>query len=253
MIKTYKILFLLIIYNFCFSQYTEFNFGYNRSNGEFEKYTDDGFSIRASYSNNIKNSDYFRWQGSFQYISFYRDKWQDSIALQSGNDGPSIDVTNSENGYTIQGGIRFTPERGFFQQSSIFKPYASFNIGAIYLQEKTIYSDPDDLWDGWGDNGNDYFTLDDIEDYRFNFIYSVELGTNFNFKNTDGFGLDLGIRYNMCPKIRLTEDIDWEIDSDGNAIRFDLKDKLNAAYYTVYIGVTMDLHILSKKNSAREI
>ena len=70
MVKVCKILFLLILYSFSFSQYTEVNFGYNRSNGEFEKYTDDGFSMRVSYSNNIKNSDFFRWQGSFQYITF---------------------------------------------------------------------------------------------------------------------------------------------------------------------------------------
>ena len=249
MTQAYKILCLLIIYNFCFSQYTEFNLGYNRSNGEFEKYTDDGFSMRISYSNNFKDSDYFRWQGSFQYISFYRDKWQDCLALGSGDCGPSIDVSNSESGYTLQGGIRFTPEKGFFQKSSMFKPYLSFNIGAIYLQEKTIYSDPDDLWNGWANNGGNYnyFSLDDIEDYRFNFIYSLELGTNFNFKNVDGFGLDLGVRYNMCPSINKTEN-SLNIDDAVN-----LRDRLDADYYTVYIGITMDLYILNKKNSATEI
>ena len=110
-----------LIFSFDSDGYFEVDFGYNYANGAFDKYTDDGFSLRATYSNNIKNSKFFRWQGSFQYISFYNDTWQDCIQLGSGNCGPTIDVTNSEDGYTIQGGLRFTPEKGLFQKKSIFQ------------------------------------------------------------------------------------------------------------------------------------
>ena len=92
-----KIMFVILL-GFMSAQYTEIDIGYNRANGEFDKYNDDGFSIRFTYSNNINSSEFFRWQASFQYISFYSDTWADCLSLGSGDCGPSIDVTNSENG-----------------------------------------------------------------------------------------------------------------------------------------------------------
>ena len=75
MFKNYIIYFVLVLFSFNYAQYFEVDIGYNRSNGAFEKYTDDGLSLRATYSNNIKSSKFFRWQGSFQYISFYNDNF----------------------------------------------------------------------------------------------------------------------------------------------------------------------------------
>ena len=240
-LKINKILALILV-SLSFPQYVEIDLGYNRSNGALDKYTDDGISIRLSYSNNIKDSNFFRWQGSFQFISFYSDKDQSCIPIGVGEDqecGPTIDITNTERGYTVQGGLRFTPEEGLFQNNSVFKPYAAFNIGAIYLQEKTEYSDPDA---NWFDNEEDYFTLDDIEDYRFNFIYSIEFGSNFNFKKWDGIGLDLGIRYNMCPSLDKTEQYVPENEPES------FKKKIDADYYTVYLGVSIDLGRMQIKN-----
>lgn len=249
MLRKYIICFLFIIFSPTYAQYFEIDIGYNNSNGTFEKYTDDGFSLRATYSNNISDSKFFRWQGSFQYISFYSDTWGDELALGSGGDGPDIDVTNSENGYTAQGGVRFTPERGLFKKASIFKPYSTINLGVIYLQEKTVYSDPDDNWNnwtGWTSNGGEYnnngFNLDDIEDYRFNFIYSIEFGSNFNFKKWKGYGIDLGVRYNMCPSIKKTEQYMPETDGQTEKLKY----KLDAAYYTIYFGVTFNLTAINK-------
>ena len=36
--------------------YMEFNLGGNIANGEYEKYNDDGFTVRVAYSNNINSS-----------------------------------------------------------------------------------------------------------------------------------------------------------------------------------------------------
>ena len=49
-----KIMFVILL-GFMSAQYTEIDIGYNRANGEFDKYNDDGFSIRFKYSNNIFN------------------------------------------------------------------------------------------------------------------------------------------------------------------------------------------------------
>ena len=247
-----KIMFVILL-GFMSAQYTEIDIGYNRANGEFDKYNDDGFSIRFTYSNNINSSEFFRWQASFQYISFYSDTWADCLSLGSGDCGPSIDVTNSENGYTIQGGLRFTPEKGLFGEKSLFKPYATFNVGGIYLQEKTEYSDPDDIWgdwSGWGSPDYDFFTLDDIEDYRINFIYSVEFGFNFSFPKSNGYGLDMGLRYNMIPKIEKTEQYINEDDTiEADVLNFG--NKIDADYMTFYIGVSIPTGTLNKRKSSK--
>ena len=248
-----KIISSFFLLSFMFAQYTEVNFGYNRANGEFDKYNDDGFSIRFAYSNNIKNSNFLRWQASFQYISFYSDTWNDCLSLGSGDCGPTIDVTNSENGYTLQGGLRFTPEKGLFGQKSLFKPYISFNIVGIYLQEKTEYSDPDDVWGswpGWDSPQYNFFNLDDIEDYRINFIYSLEFGYNFSFPKSKGYAIDIGMRYNMIPKIEKTEQYINEDDTiEADVLNFG--NKIDADYMTFYIGVSIPTGYLNNKKSSK--
>ena len=101
--------------------------------------------------------------------------------MGSGNDGPEIDVTNSENGYILQGGLRFTPELGLFKDKGIFKPYIATLIGLGYFNETTVYEDPDN-WEWPMGNDDDGWQLDDIEHQQFNFIYSIEFGSNLNFQ-----------------------------------------------------------------------
>ena len=42
--------------------FLEVDLGYNVATGLFEKYTDNGISVRVNYSQKIANSDFFRWQ-----------------------------------------------------------------------------------------------------------------------------------------------------------------------------------------------
>ena len=66
--------------------------------------------------------------------------------MSSGLDGPTIKVTNSESGYIFQGGLRFIPELGLFQDKGIFKPYTGVGIGFGHFNEITEYEDPDIGW-----------------------------------------------------------------------------------------------------------
>ena len=188
------------------SGYIEVDIGRNFANGEYEKYNDDGFTIRATYSNNISSSDFFRWQASGQYISFYSNTYYDEFQMASGGPGPSIKVTNSEDGYIFQGGLKFIPELGLFQDKGIFKPYATLGLGFGYFLEYTTYEDPDNYcatWSWWeecDDQGG--LSLDDIEQDEFNFIYSIELGANFIIPKWNNGGFDFGVRYNMSPKMK---------------------------------------------------
>ena len=119
--KTLFSIIYLISFVFCFVSdgHFEVDFGYNVANGEYEKYNDDGFTIRTTYSNNIRESNFFRWQVSFQYISFYSNTYYDEFQMTSGGSGPSIKVTNSEDGYIFQGGLKFIPDLGLFQKHNL--------------------------------------------------------------------------------------------------------------------------------------
>lgn len=238
------IIFLNIAISYDLSNF-EVNLGYNIATKDFDKYSDDGFSARFCYSRNINK--YFRWQLSFQYINFYTHNWNDNLSLDSGLPGPSIYVTNSENGYIFQGGLRFTPERGLLKERGIFKPYLGFNAGFAHFNEVTTYQDPDCSW-FFSSCDDGYFNLDDINHYETKFIYSIEMGINFNFPKSDNWGLDFGVRYNMLPNSNSFDDYSSEcIDQlNGECLQWSdpvstFADKVDADYYTYYIGFSKSI------------
>ena len=72
MIRRISLLFLLcMVFPSIDEGSIEIDLGYNKATNNFEKYNDNGFSLRCTFSNSINKSDFFRWQASFQYISFY--------------------------------------------------------------------------------------------------------------------------------------------------------------------------------------
>ena len=56
-ILIYIILLSSTLYSFNSGGYIEVDLGGNFANGSYEKYNDDGFTIRVAYSNNISSSD----------------------------------------------------------------------------------------------------------------------------------------------------------------------------------------------------
>ena len=247
-----------IILSFNSGGYMEVDIGINIANGEYDRYNDDGFTIRATYSNNISSSDFFRWQVSGQYISFYSNTYSDEFEMASGNGGPSIEVTNSEDGYIFQGGLKFIPELGLFQDKGIFKPYTTLGLGFGYFLEYTKYEDPDisgdwcNVWDWWcDDDGGTAFRLDDIEQDEFNFIYSVELGANFIIPKWNNGGFDFGVRYTMSPKMKPVNIYSYD-DLDSKQLN-KFADKINADYITIYIGGTWPINTTNNKSKTKPI
>ena len=66
-------------------------------------------------------------------------------------------------------------------------------------------------------------------------FYSIEFGTNIHFPKTEssGIGMDMGIRYNMISGLSRT---DFADQVNSNTVT-ELSRKLQANYYTLYIGV----------------
>ena len=69
------------------------------------------------------------------------------LKMSSGLDGPTIKVTNSESGYIFQGGLRFIPELGLFQDKGIFKPYTGVGIGFGHFNEITEFMKDENEYD----------------------------------------------------------------------------------------------------------
>jgi len=249
-----QIIIISIFLSLLFNQYMEIDVGYNKTLGQLDKYSDNGFSLRATYSNNIQNSDFVRWQGSFQYISFYSDSYTDSFTMQSGNDGPEIEVTNSESGYILQGGIRFTPESGLFN-NGLFKPYIAGSLGLGYFNEVTEYEDPDNFDWWWESDDDDEWGLDDIEHQQLNFVYTLEFGANLNFKKFIDRGLDIGVRYTMIPGMEsFNESSNYIDDTDADqgleASLIEIGENINANYVVYYIGASFSLGSFAKQQDS---
>ena len=138
-----KYLLSLIIF-FSFSHTTdkaeliEISFGKNRPTGEFgDRYADDGFSFRVSYSKSFENNGLFKYQYSGQYIHFGTSYYTDQFLMESGLYGPNVNVRNREQAFLFSAGLRLTATRGI-SQKGLFRPYVGSSIGLAFFSEKTI-------------------------------------------------------------------------------------------------------------------
>ena len=235
-----------ILVSFSFTAYDDDRFevdlGYNYVTGNFDNYNDNGLSIRVSYTSSIQSLEYFRWQASFQYINFRNDYYSEVYSNESGTNSFYFDLTNSQDAYILQGGLRFSPDRGLFNNNGFFRPYASFGIGLGCFIETTYYEEPQTWLDLFLDESQAYF-LEDIEDFNIDIIYSIDLGFNIVPNNWNGKGIDIGIRYNMAPNINSYENYIFDTDEDGfiNGHINALGETLNADYHTYYIGMTFPI------------
>ena len=140
-------IFILLLISFSFSQIEkraqliEIDIGSNYPTGLFDKYAGSGVSFRLAYSKSFENNGLFKWQVGGQYISFRRDYYQDNFSMDSGNEGPSVDVTNSEQAYMINGGLRLTATNGLNKNGN-FRPYIGVMAGLAFFNETSTW-----VWD----------------------------------------------------------------------------------------------------------
>ena len=236
----------------------EVDIGRNYPTGIFDKYTDDGTSFRFSYSKSFRNNHLFKWQAGFQYISFRTDRYTDQFSMDSGNAGPPVDVTNSEDGYIGNAGVRFTAQRGL-SDKGLFRPYIGASIGIAGFRETTEWE-----WTNGHSSCDDpnfiniilsimteNFSLCDsnddemhrTDDSRTEPVFTLDLGTNIFFNTSHNVGLDMGVRYNMVTGLKKPHTV---YDYDNNIHEYITK-KLQADYYTLYIGVSIAMNSLKKE------
>ena len=241
----------------------EVDIGRNYPTGIFDKYTDDGTSLRFSYSKSFKDNYLFKWQAGFQYISFRTDRYTDQFVMGSGNEGPPVNVTNSEDGYIGNAGFRFTAQKGL-SNKGLFRPYIGASVGFAAFRETTRWK-----WDSgyWSNNDcvnpgfvniilsiltEDFNLCDDndgmhrVNDSRTEPVFTLDLGTNIFFNTSHNVGLDIGVRYNMITGLKKPQTV---YDYTNNAHEYITK-KLQADYYTLYIGVSIAMN--SEKKETKE-
>ena len=270
--KTFKLLLLICLATFAFPDsfygrlpILEITIGENHPTGLYDKYADSGFSARLAYSRQFKNNEYFRGQYGFQYIHFDSDRTTTNFTLDNGVIGPSIDLTRTERALLLNAGIRFSMNDGIYD-NGYFRPYIGGYLGFASFQDATRYDWSDNDCDDQnffvfivdlildtefsciGDNDGNQSTT--VHDKRTSAFYSVEMGANIHFPKTDnsGLGLDFGIRYNMIPGLERSE---TSYDDSNNEISV-LSRKLEANYYTYYVGIFLLLDRYSGKSRKKK-
>ncbi len=86
-------------------------------------------------------------------------------------------------------------------------------------------------------------------------IFSLDIGTNLFFSKNHQFGVDLGIRYNMVTGLKTPNEVFELSNSESGAIEnghASIAKKLQADYYTLYIGVSIAMMNSEKKETKEE-
>ena len=225
----------------------EVDIGSNSPTGLFDKYADDGWSVRFSFARQISNSDLFKWQVGAQYMQFRSDSFTDQFNMESGSPGPEVDVVNSEQAYIVNGGLRISAEDGLFN-NGMFRPYIGGSLGLAFFRETTRWS-----WNNsWSDCSiileilfenyecdDDNFTHE-VNDSMTEPVFSLDLGTNIYFNEDSDSGIDVGIRYNMITGLKRPDVLYYDVNDE--TYHSYIIDKLQADYYTIYIGYTKAIY-----------
>ena len=249
------ILFISLAFNKSYkAEIIELNIGANHPTGAFEKYAEPGFSARFAYSKAFNADGLFKWQVGMQYIQFENNWYEDSFVMNSGIYGPSVEVNNSEQAYIFNGGARLTATNGIVSNGN-FRPYIGASVGLAFFNETTTWH-----WDTLGGNDcgegawfwigqafdlcDDDNNMHDVMHRKTEPIFSLDIGTNLFFSKNHQFGVDLGIRYNMVTGLKTPNEVFQLSNSQSGAIEkghASIAKKLQADYYTWYIGVSIKL------------
>ena len=266
------LIFISFSYNQDNSELIEVSFGRNNPTGEFgERYANDGFSLKVSYSNAFENNKLLKYQFSGQYIHFGTNYYQDQLLLESGMSGPTLDVRNREQAYLVTAGLRFSSYKKIFS-TGIIRPYIGASVGLAYFSEKIVWDYSNNTWaqydcsgaeillsilfqDNWCSENRNYF--EDKIHSNIEPVFTLDLGSNLFFKENQKIGVDFGVRYNMVTGLKKPDIVYYETDTNNgivsNANSY-IIDKLNVDYFTVYLGFSfkLDPKRKDKRNSRKK-
>ena len=250
--KYKKILLVLVSTLYSFSSF-EIDFGYQNPQGQYDKYNDPGYSIRATFSQQDKLFSYIRYDFSIQYLKFKNDYWVDYTS----NYNIPIEYTHSEQSFGILAGPRLMSPT----KRGAFRPYVGAKAGLFFFSE-TIKAD---FGDGWNEGESSSIlgcifwqfidSLDDEDDYdcdvasysetlelKTYFGMLLEIGTNFNPSND--WGLDFGIQYNIIPTVRPQyeyEEQEYGENGDISVAINKISKAIDADYVTFYFGFNFNI------------
>ena len=128
-----NILIIFISAIFSFNSF-EIDFGYQNPQGEYDKYNDPGYSVRATFSKPDDLFPYVKYDFSIQYLKFRNDYWTDYVQTQ--NFSIPIEYTHSEQSFGILAGPRLMSPT----KRGAFRPYVGAKAGLFFFSE-TIKAD----------------------------------------------------------------------------------------------------------------
>ena len=224
----------------------EIDFGYQNPQGQYDKYNDPGYSIRATFSKPDNLFPHIKYDLSIQYLKFRNDYWTDYVQTQ--NFSVPIEYTHSEQSFGILVGPRLMSPT----KRGAFRPYVGAKAGLFFFSEtiKAEFSNNDgssivecvfwqfiDSLDDQDDYDCEPSSYTENLDLRTYFGMLLEIGTNFNPSND--WGIDFGIQYNIIPTFRPEyqyEEQEYGDNGDLSIAVNKLSKAINADYLTFYFG-----------------
>ena len=244
---------LLILFSVIYSSNSfEIDFGYQNPQGEYDKYNDPGYSIRATFSKTDKLFPYIKYDFSMQYPNFMNDYWVENTSIY---DIP-IEYTHSEQSFGVLVGPRLMSPT----KRGSFRPYVGAKAGLFFFSE-TINAE---FGDNWTNQSSSFLgcvfwqfvdSLDNEDDYdcevtsysetlelKTHFGMLLEIGANLNPSNE--WGLDFGVQYNVIPTVRPQyeyEEQDYGDEGDIAIVINKISKAINADYLTFYFGFNFNI------------
>lgn len=211
--------------------------------------------MKLTYSQAFERNGLIKWQAGGQYIHFRSNSYYDQFSMENSY-GPYVDVVNSEQALVLNGGLRLSASKGLFSKGN-FKPYIGGSVGLAFFSETTKWDWGNSFNDdcslaGWildlafdtFDCGDDVTSISNTLDSRVEPIFSIDIGGNLYFKENHKTGLDFGIRYNMVTGLKRPQ-TQYDLSDDDSGILENthayISKRLQADYYTWYIGVSVKL------------
>ena len=262
-----KILYILLSLSFLYSNSLKFNHHIENSSvigtlgnsvptNLYDSYASNGFTFKIVYEKPIQDNANFRYNFGWQNIYF----GENVVSYDSWN---GYQIREGEKANLFDVGVKFILNEGL-NGGGLFRPYINGSVGFGFFKQYTVYDAPN-TWENTCNSffstllqvifsdGCDTYLADNestvVNDRMYSPFMTIDLGTQFAFKNPSRYAIEFGVRYSLIKNIKTSEWQNWSNIENEESFVDMVGRKLNADYKTIYFGLSWYLTPLKKSNS----
>ena len=220
-----------------------FTIGNSVPTNSYDSYGSNGFAFKVAFDKPIEETRNIRYNFGWQNISFGEN-------VVSIDNISQLQIREGEKANLFDLGLKFILNDGI-TGNGLFRPYINTSLGFGFFKQYTEYDYPDTfinecdnfwialiniIFDDECEIDTNY-NINTVVDSRMSSSFmTVDLGTQFAFKNPARYAIEFGVRYNMIKSIK-TSDWDWDdtLDQSWNEM---IGRKIKADYQTIYLGLS---------------